>query len=183
MALGMQARRVSGRWQGVSYYHGGLKQTDPEFPAQRRDLWADQFGEPYWNRERIIRAFQRHAERTGWAPAPRDWERKASRMKPGWRLARPGRPSRETVIAHFGSWSAAVKAAGLADRSARKRPRKRKTHCKHGHALTPENTYQLRGGYLQCRTCTRQRDEKRAESGYWRERYRRQKAAREAASG
>lgn len=32
-----------------------------------------------------------------------------------------------------------------------------KTHCKHGHEFTPENTYHL-GSYRQCRTC-------RAESG------------------
>lgn len=31
----------------------------------------------------------------------------------------------------------------------------RKTHCKHGHEFTPENTYRWRGG-RQCRACGRE---------------------------
>lgn len=30
-----------------------------------------------------------------------------------------------------------------------------KTHCKHGHEFTPENTRLDRGGYRCCRTCDR----------------------------
>ena len=141
-----------------------------------RDLWTDRFGEPYWTRERVIRAFQRHAEQTGYAPAPRDWQRKASRMKPGWRLARPGKPSRGTVERLFGKWSAAVEAAGLADRPARNRPRER---CKRGHEFTPENTYVYPDGRRACRTCQRANHAKYDRSDYWRERWRREKAARD----
>lgn len=32
----------------------------------------------------------------------------------------------------------------------------RKTHCKHGHEFTPENTYMVRGVERQCRTCVRE---------------------------
>lgn len=43
-------------------------------------------------------------------------------------------------------------------RYARKRgegfiPIRERTHCKHGHEFTPENTYLNRGKYRQCRTC------------------------------
>jgi hypothetical protein len=33
--------------------------------------------------------------------------------------------------------------------------RHRRTHCKRGHPLTPENTYVRPGGGRQCRTCLR----------------------------
>lgn len=34
----------------------------------------------------------------------------------------------------------------------------RKTHCKHGHAFTPENTYSPRNGWRHCRECRRRID-------------------------
>ena len=34
---------------------------------------------------------------------------------------------------------------------------KRKTHCKHGHALTPENTFTQADGHRRCKACHRQR--------------------------
>lgn len=37
-----------------------------------------------------------------------------------------------------------------------------RTHCKHGHAFTPENTYWAKGKYRQCRTCHRNREKERA---------------------
>jgi hypothetical protein len=44
----------------------------------------------------------------------------------------------------------------------------RKTHCKHGHALTPENVYvRLDNGGRQCRTCNHIRESRRAK---WRRR-------------
>jgi len=36
-----------------------------------------------------------------------------------------------------------------------------KTHCKHGHEFTPENTYWIRGGHRDCRECKRQQSAKR----------------------
>lgn len=42
-----------------------------------------------------------------------------------------------------------------------------KTHCKHGHAFTPENTYLVHGRYRNCRACAarNQRDLHRARGG------------------
>jgi hypothetical protein len=34
----------------------------------------------------------------------------------------------------------------------------RKTHCKHGHAFTPDNVYVRRGNTRDCRTCHRARE-------------------------
>lgn len=34
------------------------------------------------------------------------------------------------------------------------RPARRRTHCRHGHAMTPDNTYE-HGGCRSCRTCRR----------------------------
>lgn len=42
------------------------------------------------------------------------------------------------------------------DNSGRK-PRALKTHCKHGHEFTPENTYLCTNGSRACRTCSRKR--------------------------
>jgi HNH endonuclease len=39
-------------------------------------------------------------------------------------------------------------------------PNGRKTHCKHGHEFTPENTYHD-GKKRYCRTCVRERDRRR----------------------
>lgn len=40
----------------------------------------------------------------------------------------------------------------------RERHRKRKTHCRHGHEFTPENSYFSPAGVRSCRTCYRERD-------------------------
>lgn len=41
------------------------------------------------------------------------------------------------------------------------RARAWKTHCRHGHEYTPENTYLGSQGFRQCRTCRRERDKAR----------------------
>lgn len=41
----------------------------------------------------------------------------------------------------------------------------RKTHCKHGHEFTPENTYMVSDGSRACRSCHRERDRRRRSSG------------------
>lgn len=62
----------------------------------------------------------------------------------------------------FGSLTAAYRAAGIAPRPVgapgHLNPRQRRTHCRHGHEMTSENTYsfQYEGRAMrQCRTCKR----------------------------
>lgn len=58
---------------------------------------------PRWTRERILAALREQARRTGRVPTPRDWAR-----------ATPGiHPGRSTVTRMFGTWRAAIAAAGL----------------------------------------------------------------------
>lgn len=47
----------------------------------------------------------------------------------------------------------------------------RKTHCKHGHEFTPENTYHPRGiqTHRKCRECARQKDRRLLENAAFRE--------------
>lgn len=57
-----------------------------------------------WTRERIIRALQADARRRGRAPVASEWQRGVkSRRRPTW----------GTVRNEFGSWEAALEAAGL----------------------------------------------------------------------
>jgi hypothetical protein len=42
-----------------------------------------------------------------------------------------------------------------------KRARARRTHCRHGHAYTPENTYLDPRGFRQCRACRSGKDKSR----------------------
>jgi hypothetical protein len=47
-----------------------------------------------------------------------------------------------------------------------------KTHCVHGHALTPDNVYADRRGFRSCRTCQNERSRVwRAANPGWRQRY------------
>ncbi|QYX76463.1 HNH endonuclease [Streptomyces akebiae] len=41
------------------------------------------------------------------------------------------------------------------------RARARRTHCRHGHEYTPENTYLDPRGFRQCRACRSERDKSR----------------------
>jgi hypothetical protein len=44
-------------------------------------------------------------------------------------------------------------------------PQASKTHCKHGHPFTAENTYYTPDGHRRCRTCLRQAQSVRASEG------------------
>ena len=55
-----------------------------------------------WSDDEVIGALQRWAARHGRAPR---WEE--------WMRAGPGRPSKTTVVTHFGGWRAALAVAGL----------------------------------------------------------------------
>ena len=44
-------------------------------------------------------------------------------------------------------------------------PQASKTHCKHGHRFSPENTYYTPDGHRRCRTCLREAQPVRASEG------------------
>jgi len=110
----------------------------------RRELVRDQAGEPYWTKQRVIRAIQRFYEHHGRVPSRNDFCAPRSRAAKGLfaqGYKRHEFPSDSTAVALFGSWTAAVSAAGFSPRLRGgnwRRPRKR---CHRGHVLTEENVY------------------------------------------
>jgi Homing endonuclease associated repeat len=150
-----------------STHRGASNRGTEENRLMRRELWIDQFGQPYWTRERIIKAIQR-AAKDGEPPKSTDW---MSGLAPGRKRRktgsatspRPDHPSHTRVQQVFGSWNAAIRAAGFPPRdagvdgvqalrqwAARARAA---THCKRGHEFTPENTYVGRDGCRRCKAC------------------------------
>lgn len=86
-----------------------------EDSAIRRELWIDQHGQPHWTPERIILAMHRWARRhDGRPPGYRDWVLSPRRNKSSW--GRRSWPSAEMVRKVFGTWNAAIEAAGFAPR-------------------------------------------------------------------
>lgn len=83
--------------------------------------------EPHWSNEAVISALRDWARRYGQAPSAEDWDRaRARRQGRTDRLARldahpSSVPGVSTVIRRFGTWKAAVSAAGLHPRSATRR--------------------------------------------------------------
>jgi hypothetical protein len=148
--------------------------VSPSFRAGGRDVYADRLDvhpdeAQHWTRERIITAIQVWARRTGDPPGARDWRRRVSSR--GWTIGKEvthHRPSMARVIQVFGSWSAAIKAAGFKPRGAGyqrgtkyRYNRPRPTHCKRGHPLRGNNLYVNPSGYRQCRACHRLRMRRR----------------------
>lgn len=92
-----------------------------------REILRDRVGEFPWTEERIIAAIKRWHRRTGRAPSYRDWH-KPTGVGPFLVSSRTAsRPSTGTVRKVFGSWSAAMEAAGMTPlpRGRRTPPRKR----------------------------------------------------------
>jgi hypothetical protein len=139
---------------------------------------------PTWTPERIIAAIQQWArEHDGEPPAKTQWSRRNTRggVVPG----KPGstRPSPRHVARAFGSWNAAIAAAGFEPRTKGSAKGEnfyaRRTHCKHGHEFTPENTLLRGDGARLCRACLKESARRRrtavesvlvqAACGHWRE--------------
>jgi hypothetical protein len=104
-----------------------------------------------WTRERIIASIQAWAHKHGGVP-PTVLEWRPKQNGPGYR---GGHPSTKTVADAFGSWSAAIDAAGFKARNRGGQPGA--THCARGHEFTPENTYLHPRGVRMCRTCKRRK--------------------------
>jgi hypothetical protein len=100
----------------------------------------------YWTESRILFALQVEAARLDRPPAYNEWRR----------APRDGRhPTSATVQNVFGSWSAAVKAAGL---EARPRYGQPPELCKAGKHLMAVEGYNRPGGGRQCRACVNERE-------------------------
>ena len=56
--------------------------------------------------------------------------------------------------------------------------KKNATHCRNGHAFTPENTYIKPNGCRLCRECIRAKDQRRRDAAWWREYRRKRKEPR-----
>ena len=91
-----------------------------------------------WTREAAIEALHLEAKRLGRPPGVYD-------------TRQPGHlcPTDRTLIRLFGTWSLAMKAAGMPVRSKGWPTRPRKSVCHRGHPRTPENL----DGQGHCKTC------------------------------
>jgi Homing endonuclease associated repeat len=82
---------------------------DCRWQAQRlsaRDQAMDD-GRTVWDREKIVRALQREAKRRGRPPKAKEWFKVGGRGR---------RPNIGDILRYFGSWNAALEAAGLLTR-------------------------------------------------------------------
>lgn len=134
----------------------------------RQDLFADQRDRPgeavYWTEQRIITAIRRWAaQRGGKPPTKAQWWRVES--VPRWAHI-PERPSVSTVVSRFGTWSAAIAAAGFEPRTRGRQPGAIKRRCKRGHPLhgPKADVYIRPDGYRECRICLRLRRQRRGDS-------------------
>ena len=127
-----------------------------ELMLDARNLLDPEEGEVYWTRERIIKAIRRWVRVHGYTPIADEWNGglgAAFDYEPG------ERPSRGTILDRFGTWNAAIEAAGYEPRPrSTKRPQSR---CKNGHRWTVKNTYRYKDGRRACRACIRDRTRKR----------------------
>jgi hypothetical protein len=98
-------------------------------------------GHCHWTPDQIIVALKGDARRRGKPPTMREWRRPSK-----------SRPSARSAQRYFGSWNAALRAAGLPTRKGGGHLGVRVSHCRRGHKFTPENTLPQPGG-RQCRTC------------------------------
>jgi hypothetical protein len=82
------------------------------------DRKIDEQGQPYWTRERILRVLQQDAKRRGKPPSSTEWRRALGVQQLAFSRRGQRRPSLSAVLLVFGSWNAALAAAGLPIRTA-----------------------------------------------------------------
>jgi predicted transcriptional regulator len=107
-----------------------------------------------WDPPAIIRAIRRWAgKRAGQPPTFRAWERSRNLTARRFSSVGADHPTAARVQQVFGSWNAAIRAAGYEPRgrggsTALKR-------CRRGHPLTPDNVRVSATGVRRCLTCDR----------------------------
>jgi DNA invertase Pin-like site-specific DNA recombinase len=106
---------IDGGFSVTPVYHGGRRggNAPVDYGQWRLSIVAAGYARPPqagWTREEIIVAIQRWAEEYGEQPAYTDWPRSTQ-----------AHPMANTAIKVFGSWRAALRAAGY-DKSRRRRP-------------------------------------------------------------
>lgn len=133
----------------------------PSFKHHMRSMSLDRLDDrglaKYWTQERIIRAVQRWTARTGEPPKAEQWR---SKTPPSFGIGTRSRPSGRYVARVFGSWSAALDAAGV-EQNRHSPPR---TYCKHGHLLSKTAVTRQDGSRF-CGECERARQRERRRSG------------------
>ena len=112
-----------------------------------RDNHLDHFGGVRWTQERILAAIRQFAKANGRPPKAKEWQR-AGRALTKAHETRRSYPSCLTVVSAFGTWNAAIEAAGLAPRGVGGAGHDHRTHCRKGH-----NDWYVRAGRRWCRPC------------------------------
>ncbi len=100
-------------------------------------------GSWYWTPERVVAAIQVFAEVYGRQPSYTDFNPSRAQREAHKRFHEDGCwPTGATVFRHWGSWNAAIEAAGFTPirPGTQENPEKHKDTCKNGHEFTPENT-------------------------------------------
>lgn len=150
---GEKAREYARRRRGVCETCGA-ETSDPRI--KRCAACAPRRGPSVsWTRERVVEAMRAWTLTYGEPPSFRDWTSGGSDTARYRRLKRSGLiASAKTVAEVFGSWNAALEAAGYRPRlpGGQRRP-DRRTHCSYGHPLVGENLYLDRHGGRRCRIC------------------------------
>jgi len=135
-AHGIDSREYRRRFPGAPL-------ASPHFRAVSADLMVDRIGPTYWTDERIIAAIQRWArEHDGEPPRMQDWGRGGTSLDRGvWGTTSRSRPTRNLVVIRFGTWGAALAAAGFEPRG-RGFPvgtKLNRRYCPNGHRYRPED--------------------------------------------
>lgn len=138
----------------------GADLVNEDVRAIGRDRASDGGYSKHWTRARMISAIKSWNARHGEPPRVNEWLRPSRKQYfAGTPKVIRSYPTVPAVMTEFGSWNAAMAAAGLEPR----RPgtgQKQKSHCRQGHPLSGENLRVHRDGERECRTCARARTRK-----------------------
>jgi hypothetical protein len=141
----------------------GARTASENFQGHAMDRLVDAGGLPYWTRPRIEAWIREETKRLGRPPKARARPQQTVADN-RFGVVRRSRPSDSVVIPLYGSWNAAIEAAGV---DPVPRGVHHLTRCMRGHPFTPENTQINQRGDLPptrtCRICKARREKKRRE--------------------